>query len=127
MLILDRPNVPLINGCEMVPDCKCNKPPFYFEDYKTKDLGEDSHFAVVTIDTCKKCGTKWVNYLIEEEFRTKAGRWWRAPLDATYMNKLKAANAKDYLESLEWCFVGGPFYNGKIYRHEEHEGPIKII
>lgn len=94
----------------MIFKFKCKNPPFYFEDYEIEELGVDENFkyAEVTVDTCKKCGAKWLEYLIEEEHYTKSGRWWRTPIEGNYFNNLTALNAKEYLELSEWCFVGGP-------------------
>ncbi len=106
--------------------CKCNEPPFSHFDYEIVKIGIDENYAYaeVSIKTCKKCGTKWVNYLIEQEQYTKAGRWWRAPVDVEHANGLTALNAKEYLESLEWCFTGGSFYDGLIHKKSK---PITIL
>ena len=87
------------------------------------DLGVDFNYGEVSINTCKKCKTKWLKYLIEEEHYTKSGRWWRVPIDISIANSLTAENAKELLESLDWSFIGGSYYDGKIRKIEK---PIKI-
>lgn len=104
--------------------CNCNKPPFYYLDYNSIYLGTDDNYADITIDTCKNCGKKWLKYLIEEEHYTKSGRWWRAPIDSSIVNILTAENSKELIESLDWCFVGGSYYDGNIHKEER---PIKVI
>jgi hypothetical protein len=104
----------------MFNKCKCEKPPFSYLDFTTTDLGCDYNGAEVSIDQCKICGTKWLKYLIEEPHYSNSGRWWRAILNESSVN---AEMAKDYIQSREWCFLGGSFYNttGK-----KIDAPIKI-
>jgi len=61
--------------------CNCRKPPFHFPGFTVLELGEDLSGASISVATCKKCGAKWLNYLIEEPHHTGSGRWWRVPLE----------------------------------------------
>lgn len=94
--------------------CTCFDLPFCYLDFDTLDLAPDGSLAEAQIDTCKKCGTRWVKYMIEQPYFSKSGRWWRAPISKTDSSALTANNAKAYIEQQEWCFVGGSFYDGKI-------------
>ncbi|MBU2983979.1 hypothetical protein KO528_01330 [Saccharophagus degradans] len=99
----------------MIFKCACEKPPFNYLDYKTTNLGEDNNGAEVSIDHCKKCGSNWVKYLIEEPHYSNSGRWWRA---ISSEPALSADIAKEYIQSREWCFIGGSFHNStgkKVY------------
>jgi len=65
-------------------------------------------------DTCRRCGKRWVNYLVEDPHMSHSGRWWRAPLPKKAAVDLSAEEARRYLQEQEWCYVGGSFYGGKI-------------
>lgn len=104
-------------------ECTCQNPPFYYLDFDEIDLGWDPRYGEVSIQTCKKCGTKWVKYLIEEEHHSKSGRWWRAQISNEDNLALTAGNAKEYVERQEWCFVGGSFYEVGIHKIMK---PIKV-
>jgi hypothetical protein len=103
--------------------CKCNKPPFYYFDFDIVELGISSNYEEVTIHTCKKCGQKWIKLFIEEEHYRKSGRWWRAPVNAKELKTISVESSKKFIESLDWCFVGGSYYDGKIRKEKR---PIKI-
>ena len=119
--------IPIYQGhqrhAQKMKTCKCETPPFYYADFHSAELGVGSHYADVTIQTCKKCGKKWLKFLIEEEHYTKSGRWWRAPVEPEKLSSITAENAKQFIESLDWCFVGGSYYDGKI---QIEKRPIKI-
>ena len=104
--------------------CKCEQPPFHYKDFETVYLGEDDNFASVTIDRCRLCGQKWLKYLVEEEYYTKSGRWWRVPVGPDKVETLTANNAKAFIASSKWCFGGGSFYDGKIHLTE---APIRVF
>lgn len=106
--------------CKCKCKCKCEEPPFNYLDYKSFNLGEDKNGAEVSINKCNECGTSWVNYLIEEAHYSNSGRWWRAKLNVSDM---KIDEAKTYIQTQKWCFIGGSFHNstGKMLH-----APIKI-
>ena len=68
-------------------DCRCRQPPFHYLDFETNNLGMDSDYADVSIDTCKLCNAYWLKYLIEEECYSQSGRWWRVELNSTQLDK----------------------------------------
>lgn len=57
----------------------------------------------------------WINYLVQEPQYTKSGRWWRAPIKEEKTSLISADTSKQYIENQEWCFIGGSYYEGKIY------------
>ena len=103
--------------------CNCTNPPFHYLDYDTVESGCDSNFSAVSVDTCKKCKQQWLKYLIEEASRSRSGRWWRLPIKNITSLKLAAKDAKAYIEAAEWCFVGGSYFDGKIFKRT---APIKV-
>lgn len=100
--------------------CNCEKPPFHYLDFNRSDIGEDSSGAEISVDTCKKCGAIWLVYLIEEPHYSNSGRWWRTKLITP---EITPELSKDYIESQDWCFVGGSFHNSTGIKKN---APIKI-
>jgi len=94
--------------------CHCESPPFDYRDYEIIDLGMTSDYADISIEVCKKCGVRWLKYLIEEEHISKSGRWWRARLELPVIDK---EAAKEYIESQKSCFTGGSYFghSGKLF------------
>jgi hypothetical protein len=104
--------------------CKCYRPPFFYTDFTTVDLGCDEYDAEVSIDTCITCKTLWLKYLIEQPQYTKAGRWWRAPISLEEAEKFDLDSARKYVEAQQWCFIGGSFYDGIITKQE---APVTVM
>ena len=102
--------------------CKCKTPPYSYLDYEIIELDKNNQ-GQARLQTCKICGSVWVNYLIEEPHYTKSGRWWRAEIQSSDFGYLKIENVKSYIESQESCFVGGSFYELGIHRQSK---PIYI-
>jgi hypothetical protein len=61
--------------------CSCHEPPFHYLDFRDEDLGVDPHHAEVMLDTCKKCGTMRLVYIIVgESFHDSRGLRVSAPI-----------------------------------------------
>ena len=101
----------------MSDKCKCMKPPFFYLDFDSIDIGEDG-LGEITIDSCKRCGIKWIKYLIEEPQLTKSGRWWRALIGKNEENKISVNTSKSYIENQGWCFIGGSYFDGEVHKKE---------
>jgi hypothetical protein len=89
-------------------------PPFRYDDYISQDIGVDKtngRFGKVSIDTCKKCGTQWLNYFVEYEAFTASGRWFRAPVTQQLITDLIPERAAELLSILPWYFYGGSYFN----------------
>ena len=104
--------------------CTCQSPPFSYLDFDVTDLGQDPGYGEVSIQRCRKCGARWVKYLIEEEHHAQSGRWWRVPISSEDSLAVTAENALAYVERQEWCFVGGSFHKGGIHILVS---PIKVV
>jgi hypothetical protein len=96
--------------------CACAEPPFHYLNFERVALGMDPFHAEVSIDTCKRCGTPWLVYLIEQEHHTGSGRWWRVALSSEMGKGPTVAEARSIVEQASWCFVGGSFYNSTGHR-----------
>lgn len=97
-------------------DCSCLQGDFYYQKFENKSLGVDSDYGEVSIDCCKRCGRYWLHYLMEYEYLSRSGRWFRGLITSTMAASATAATAKSMLESLEWYFRGGSAFGGKVIR-----------
>ncbi|HEY6249232.1 MAG TPA: hypothetical protein VI685_04690 [Candidatus Angelobacter sp.] len=98
------------------PECPCLEGDVYYENFESNGLGLDSNYGEVTIFRCRRCGCFWLNYLMEYEHLTAAGRWFRGLITPEVANSLKANDAQQVLEGLEWYFRGGSAFQGKIVK-----------
>jgi hypothetical protein len=81
-----------------------------------KSLGMDRHYAEVTLLVCPDCGTYWLRYDYEIEAFTASGRWYLGTVSPEQVTHLSAENAKAMLESLDWYFYGGSYFQGRSGR-----------
>jgi hypothetical protein len=94
--------------------CVCHKPPLSYQDFNSSFLGVDEtngRFSTVTIETCKHCKTKWVNYLVEIESFSNSSKWYRGILSKDFENIIRPENVIKYLEKLEFYLFGGSYFN----------------
>jgi hypothetical protein len=104
--------------------CTCRQPPFWFVDYYTVHLGEDSRGADISLLTCKHCGATWLTYLIEEPHYSRSGRWWRVEITAENTIAVSAATARQCVERSAEGFAGGSYFNS---RGHAITAPIKVL
>jgi hypothetical protein len=90
--------------------CRCRRPPFHYQDYERAVLGDDRHWAEVSVDRCKFCGTYWLKYLIEEAHHTASGRWWRVILPESDRDSIQAEDARAFIERQASGFYGGSHF-----------------
>jgi hypothetical protein len=94
------------------------------DEYEVTFIGVDDasgRFADVAVGHCRRCGRHWIHYSWEMEAFSRSGRWYRGLISEEHARTLTPGNAASLLESLEWYFVGGSYYEGKIYRSS---GPL---
>jgi hypothetical protein len=85
-----------------------------YQDFNSSFLGVDEtngRFSTVTIETCKHCKTKWVNYLVEIESFSNSSKWYRGILSKDFENIIRPENVIKYLEKLEFYLFGGSYFN----------------
>jgi hypothetical protein len=100
----------------MATPCPCRTPPFHHADFEVEHLGHDGVDAEVTIQTCRRCGTDWLRYFIEEEFRSRSGRWWRVEVPEPRDPILLAGTARDFIERQADGFAGGSHFESTGHR-----------
>ncbi len=92
-------------------------PPFSYLNYETIELGIDEtngRFAEVSIQTCKHCGTKWLNYFVEIEGFSSSIKWFKAKIEASFLDEITPENAVENIEKADWHFYGGSYYGTGI-------------
>ena len=96
-------------------DCACVKGDFFYL-FERKDLGIDKDYGEASINRCKRCGRYWLNYLMEYDYLTSAGRWFCGIVTPDVAASATAESATKILEGLEWYFRGGSGFGGKVTR-----------
>lgn len=107
-------------------ECKCSRPPFDYRDYDSRFVGEDetnNRYAAVTVETCRFCGARWLNYLVEIEEFTRSGRWYRALVSETLSLGITPETAVATIANAEICFAGGSYFGSTGV---PHRGPIQV-
>jgi hypothetical protein len=104
--------------------CACAAPPFHFLDFYSSCLGQDTFGEDIRLDQCKTCGSYWLVYLLEWPHYSKSGRWWCAPISNSIAARISVEEAKRFIESLEWCYVGGSFYKQGCHKQFS---PISVL
>ena len=85
-------------------------------------LGSDDQFGEVSVHKCKRCGRHWLHYLMEYEYLTASGRWFRGVISPDTAATLQPKDATAVFDKLEWYFRGGSAYGGKVLTTR---GPLK--
>jgi hypothetical protein len=100
-------------------ECCCTTPPFHYTDFDSAVIGVDEtngRFGEVSIETCRRCGSKWLRYFAEFEGFTKSGRWYRGLLSEDAARSVTPETAVAVLEALEWRFVGGSYFESSGFK-----------
>ena len=101
-------------------------PPFHYTNFDTQNLGVDEtngRYGDVTIESCKACGSKWIQYLVEYEAFSSSGRWYRALISDEMLESVTPQNAVELLSTLPWHFFGGSYFRSTGQRGT---GPIHV-
>jgi hypothetical protein len=81
-----------------------------------RELGPDGRLAEVSLHVCRVCGRHWLRYLYEVEAFKGSGRWYLGAVSPEQASNLTAGEAKSMLESLDWYYYGGSYYDGRTGR-----------
>ncbi len=94
--------------------CACNEAgPRYPHAIVERQVGRDEtkgRFANVDVIRCGQCGQLWINYLVEHEGFTAAGRWGSALIDEARAKTITPEEAPAYIEAAPWLIDGGSYY-----------------
>ena len=107
-------------------DCVCLEPPFHFTNFDRRSVGIDEtngRFGEVSIETCLQCGRKWLRYFVEYEAFSRSGRWYRGLIADKVVDTVTPETAVTILESLNWHFCGGSYFNSTGFKHR---GPLVL-
>ena len=94
--------------------CGCAETGPRFPDMQTeRAVGTDptkGRYSKVELIRCTRCGTLWINYLVEYEAFSGSGRWGAAPIDAATAAAITPAEVPAYLEAAAWFVYGGSYH-----------------
>lgn len=102
--------------------CPCLEGGTLFQNLERREVGVDSDYGEVSVEKCKRCGRSWLHYLMEYEYLSRSGRWFRGVVGSEVAASVKPSEAKVILEGLEWYFRGGSAFGGKVVKTR---GPLK--
>lgn len=101
---------------EQQEKCPCLEGDTYHQNFDERSLGVDRELGEATVWRCKRCGRSWLEYHVEYEYLTAAGRWFRGLITPEVAASADAASAKRILEGLDWYFRGGDALGGKVIK-----------
>ena len=78
------------------------------------ELGMTQDYAEIAIGKCPECAQQWIRYHYENEGLSGSGRWYLGAISDLQANTMHVNQAKAILEGLEWYWVGGSYYGGRI-------------
>ena len=107
---------------EDAPICPCLEGDVFFQNFERREVGDGPDFGEVSVNTCKRCGRDWLEYFVEYEYLTGAGRWFRGVVAPETTASVNPSEVKTILESLEWYFRGGSAFGGQVAKTF---GPLK--
>jgi len=96
--------------------CPCLEAETHFCGFEKKSVGIDDQYGEVTLWTCRRCGRIWLHYFIEYEYLTAAGRMFTGVITPKTAARVKAKDAVDAFESMDWYFRGGSAFGDKLIR-----------
>jgi hypothetical protein len=99
--------------------CSCMAPPFRDDDFALRDLGEDptnGRYGEVRVETCLKCGRRWLHYAVEYASFSRSGRWFRALVSDAVAAKATPRKAIAIIEASNLRFAGGSYYDSTGFR-----------
>jgi hypothetical protein len=104
--------------------CACEHAEAGHAQFETQGLGCDEtegRYADVTLERCRRCGRRWLRYLVEHEARSGSGRWARGLIDDDAARNVTLQTAAAYLDGLDWYLYGGSYFGGNSGRRS---GPM---
>jgi hypothetical protein len=98
---------------EIHDNCPCLSATARFDVFHSVDVGLDmtnGRHGEVRIKTCKTCGSTWLHYFVEFEYRSNFGRWYRGLVSPEVVENFDPAQAAEVLERLPSFFYGGSYF-----------------
>ena len=88
----DEPGEPMQISRQQQEDCACLQGDT--DDFDARPLGVDHDFGEATVLRCRRCSRYWLHYLVEYEYLTAAGRWFRGVITPETAASAEATSAK---------------------------------
>jgi hypothetical protein len=101
---------------EQTEQCPCLAGDFYYEHFESKYLGMDEDYGETTVFKCRRCGRHWLEYFMQYEGMTAAGRWFRGLVTPEVAASATAQSTTSILEGLECYYRGGSAFGGSIVK-----------
>jgi hypothetical protein len=93
-------------------ECACLSVPFASLTLEA-ELGMDAALGEASLWRCTRCGRAWLRYLYELEGFTGSGRWYLGTIPRPDFATLDASRCRQTLETLDWYFFGGSYFDGR--------------
>ncbi len=106
-------------------ECKCMEPKNR-GGFDSVLIGIDEthgRFGEVSIQTCNRCGNKWLYYFVEYEAFSESGRWYRGLVTEDVARSVTPETAVTVLENLDWRISGGSYFRST---GRKGTGPIHV-
>jgi hypothetical protein len=100
-----------MNRTASTPPCPCYRPGSKSRYTEESDIGITDDGWDITCMTCTSCGTTWLRAYPGQEMFSRAGRYFRVPVESHQLENLNAAAALQLIESSELRLVGGSRYS----------------
>jgi len=97
--------------------CTCLETPDGLHKYEKRFVGIDEtngRYGEVELQTCSRCQQIWLRYFVEYEGFSNSGRWFRGRISQSEAKIMTPESAPEYLEMLDWYFVGGSYFDGVV-------------
>ncbi|HZE97053.1 MAG TPA: hypothetical protein VE981_08495 [Planctomycetota bacterium] len=101
--------------------CRCLEGDPPCTQFERTFLGTDDLYAEVSVDHCTTCGRDWLHYLLEFEFHTGSGRWYRGLIGPEIA--FSHRNAASVFGQLPEYWAGGSRFEGRVHLRS---GPLDV-
>src|SRR5438105_1658814 len=94
----------------------CSEAELVPHELEKRYLGTDDQYGEVTVLRCTRCARCWLHYLMEYEYLTASGRWLEGEISPAVAASLKANDAVDLFDRMEWFHCSGSAFRGELRR-----------
>jgi hypothetical protein len=94
-------------------DCRCEDGQARHDVFERRFCGvAKRNFAEVSVLACKFCGRLWLEYFVEYEHLTAAGRWFRGEITREAAERVKPDDAAPMFGDMKRYWRGGSAFGG---------------
>ena len=85
-------------------------------EFEKRAVGADDRYGEVTVLRCARCGRCWLHYFVEYEYLSASGRWLVGEISPEIAASLKASDAVQLLDHMQWFHCSGSAFGDKLRR-----------